>query len=880
MKPPAQPGTASFRWQRFQRPLLIGFLIVAMIVAVIGIAVLSLDLGRKIRAQATASSDNVQWALSQVDIEFLTFALSIEDVDGGRASLKDVRRRFDIFYSRMETVRKSGVYAPLREVQDYRDAADRLVAFLDRTIPLIDGPDAGLQAALPALKIEVAALRNDTRRIALTGIEVFSKLSDVEREGVARTLTMVAALTLALILSLVTLIVLLLRLDRVNRRNVQRNLETLARLESVVMTALDGVIVADQSGRMLEFNPAAEAIFGYSRAEAVGAAMADLIIPAHLREAHRIGMERYLNSGERHVIGKGRIRLEARKKDGSHFPVEVSIARAMSEDGEIFVSFLRDLSAQVAAEKELLKARDDALAGEKAKAELLAVMSHEMRTPLNGMLGTLELLEDTELAPKQREYLRIMGSSGRLLLHHVNDVLDISRLESGKMTVETRPVDLQHLIGEIFENQQSTSTANGNRLRLSLPADGRYMVAADPARLRQILMNLVGNAIKFTRNGEIAVEIEHLDALRQTEFRVIDTGIGIAPENIERIFDDFVTLDPSYSRSAEGTGLGLGIARRLVHALGGQIGVESEPGEGSLFWVRLPLSVLAEPARPAVPDGPAQPARGGPQTGTSAGEEARGQTGGLAILVVEDNAVNRLVVREFLQKDGYRVDEAHDGEEGVRLAAARRYDLILMDISMPRKDGVAATIEIRTGGASQQTPIVALTAHALPEETRRFTEAGMQAILNKPVNRKALRETIARVVQAPGEPAATAVVHPGAADAVDLDQLRIMADDLGHDRCLSLLSEFVQGIRETLAGLTATGIMNDDAGQARRAIHMLAGSAGVFGATALRERLAEMETALKSGEAARAAGLLPRLELEAAATIRALDAYRAGLSDQ
>lgn len=873
MHSPARPSSTSFRWERFRRPLLIGFLILAMIVAVIGIALLSLDLGRKIRAQATASSDNVQWALSQVDIEFLTFALSLDDVEGGRASLKDVRRRFDIFYSRMDTVQKSSVYAPLREVAEYRAAAERLVAFLDRTIPLVDGPDAPLQAALPALKIEVAALRADTRRIALTGIEVFSHLSDIEREGVARTLTKVAALTLALIMSLVTLIVLLLRLDRVNRRNVQRNLETLARLESVVTTALDGVIVADRSGRTLEFNPAAEAIFGYSRAEAVGAPMADLIIPEHLREAHRAGMERYLKSGERHVIGKGRIRLEARKKDGSHFPVEVSIARAVSDDGEIFVSFLRDLSAQVAAEKELLKARDDALAGEKAKAELLAVMSHEMRTPLNGMLGTLELLEDTRLGPKQREYLRIMGTSGRLLLHHVNDVLDISRLESGKMTVETRPVDLQHLIGEIFENQQTTSTANGNRLRLSLPADGRYMVTADPARLRQILMNLVGNAIKFTRNGEVAVEIEHLDALRQTEFRVIDTGIGIAPENIERIFDDFVTLDPSYSRSAEGTGLGLGIARRLVHALGGQIGVESEPGEGSLFWVRLPLPVQNEPAPAASgarPDKAEMPADG-------SAPASPGADSGPAVLVVEDNAVNRLVVREFLQKDGCRVDEAHDGEEGVRLAGGRRYDLILMDISMPRKDGVQATRDIRAGGASQATPIVALTAHALPEETRRFTEAGMQAILNKPVNRKALKDTIARVLQA-GAGAAARPGAPPAAEVVDLDQLRIMADDLGPDRCLSLLDEFMQGIRDTLASLSAAAIMNDDSGATRRSLHKLAGSSGVFGATALRERLAEMEIALKSNEAGRAVGLLPRLSGEADATIAALSAYRGSLT--
>jgi len=261
------------------------------------------------------------------------------------------------------------------------------------------------------------------------------------------------------------------------------------------------------------------------------------------------------------------------------------------------VSFLRDISDRVAAEQELILARDSAVTGERAKAELLAVMSHEMRTPLSGILGTIELLQGTKPTPRQRRFIAAMKTSADLLLHHVNGVLSISRAEAGQLDLMDTEVDPAELLQELVESQRHAIEANGNTIKCDTSA-APPTIWIDPLRLRQVILNLVANANKFTRRGEILVECDVISDRRQVEFRVIDTGIGIAEADLDRIFEEFRTLDTSYSRAAEGTGLGLAISRRLVHAMRGEIGVDSEPGEGSLFWVRLPIGAAPQSGQP------------------------------------------------------------------------------------------------------------------------------------------------------------------------------------------------------------------------------------------------------------------------------------------
>ena len=801
---------------------------VAVVLATLAIVLMGLEVNRKIGVLATTNSDSAQWSLAQAEVELLALetALLIA-ADDPDATLSDVRRRFDVFYSRFGTISQSQNYAALRALPESPAALGRIDAFLADAVPLIDGTDADLRAALASLAERTEAIRPDMRAISLGGVKVLSSRSDAERAGIAELLLWVSALTFALFFALLLFVGLLFLANRSVGQRARDQARLRSRLQAIVTTSLDAVLVVSRDGRVLEFNEAAEEIFGYPRAEAIGAEMEDLIIPDHLRAAHAAGMKRHNETGERRVIGKGRIKIEAKRKSGEVFPVELSIASAESSEGEVFVSFIRDISRRVAAENELIKARDEAVAGEKAKANLLAVMSHEIRTPLNGMLGTLDLIETDRLPQKQRRYLDIIRASGKLLLHHVNDVLQISRADAGKLDILSEPFSLPALVSELVDSQRGLAEHRGNTLghRIGDGADG--WAAGDPTRIRQVLLNLVGNAIKFTRNGAIEVSVER--AGPDVIFRVSDTGIGVPAADRDRIFEEFVTLDASYARSAGGTGLGLAIARRLARAMGGDIWVEAAGDEGSVFIVRLPLPPVEGNPTLASEDLSAQAA---------AGERP------LNILVVEDNSINRLVVREMLEQAGHVVDEAHDGQEGVGMALRRPYDLILMDISMPVLDGVEATRMIRAAEVpGRHVPIAALTAHALAEEIARFRDAGLDDVLVKPISREALAEVVGRLavssaalhVNAVGDASVrgTAIV-----DSAHMDEMRAL---LGPARTMEQIDRFLGEVDALVEEVARVGAVRGEAGALRASVHRIAGSSAILGAKALREHLQRLE---------------------------------------
>jgi PAS domain S-box-containing protein len=707
------------------RILFMAFIVLTLALCMIGIATLGVSVRKGIETQSSASSDNTQWTLSQVDVEFLNFKEAISDALVGRATLSQVRTSYDIVYSRTNIFLQGRVFETLGSNDTYLNPLTQIRGFLNRYLPLIDGPDTALQAALPEFEQEAARMRPVVREFSLAALRLFSINADAQRELIVETLAQVGVLTALLIIFLLFLMALLMHFERLSRQHAHEVELSLNRIKAIVDNALDAVIVADRQGNVLEFNPAAERIFGYSSAEAIGRQLSELIVPARFLAAHAAGMRRIQRGDQPRVVGKGRVRMTALNSDKSEFSVELSIAQSEGTDGLIFISFIRDLSAEIAAEQELIAARDRALAGEKAKSELLAVMSHEMRTPLNGMLGTLELIQDTTLTPRQTGLLEVMQNSGKLLLHHVNDVLNIARLESGKMPIQRNAVNIRRLLDEVISNQSPESQSNKNTLLLKIPPSVPPLIELDGFQVRQILLNLISNAVKFTQNGAITVCVDYEFTQKSLSFVVADSGVGIDSKDIERIFEDFVTLDPSYTRAQGGTGLGLGITRRLVENLGGTISVNSLKGQGSTFRVSLPdVSPLSAPVQPAhVPSSPLMR--------------------NCKILVVEDNAINRLVVREMLIKHGHSVVEAVDGEDGVRLAGETKFDLIFMDISMPRMDGIVATQYIRASdGPCKAVAIIALTAHALPEEVTRFKSAGMQEVLIKPVTGVALEQVL------------------------------------------------------------------------------------------------------------------------------------------
>ena len=807
-------------------------LVAALLIAFIsGISWLGLDVLRQIDQESESRTDNAQWALSQIEVELLYLMAAADSAHHGTVSMDALRLRYDIFYSRLQTLRFGRVFGGLRDTAKYTESMARLSAFMAAHLPYVDGPDDALQAHLPMLFADTKAMIGDARVVALAGVKVIARVSDQRRIAVNRTLILAGLLTIFLVAFLVALVVLLWRLIRFNRLRAVENLANLTRLDAVVATALEALITVNAQGRIIEVNEAACQTFGYARQEVVGADMTDLVA------GEPDGQALFVKDTAPAVEGRGRFRITARHKDGHHFPAEVSISHIKAGEDALFVAFLHDLSAQLAAEQALVAARDEALAGEKAKADLLVVMSHEIRTPLNGMIGTIELLDETDLKPHQREYLRIMQASGKLLMHHVNDVLDIARLDSGKARFLSGPVDLADLGREVIENQLPAGRDNGNALTFDGPSDGRNAVVCDGALLRQVLLNLVGNAVKFTRNGQISVSILHKGPDGPTEISVRDTGIGIPKADLDRIFDDFVTLDASYSRRSSGTGLGLGIVKRIVGQMGGTLAVHSESNQGSLFRVTLPLKI-----RPVADPGPQRDVR--PQGAQGAGPQR-------VILVVEDNDFNRLIMHDMLGKEGYEVVEARDGFEGITLAAARRFDLILMDISMPRVDGLQAATAIRTGqGASRMTPIVAMTAHALADETARFRADGMADILVKPITREALRAAL--------NATATDATPLGA--VLDRAVLQSLSDDLGQTRAQTLVRKFraettriIRDIGDHLARTAPDQALIRD-------LHRLEGSAAMFGASGLQKLLSDVQTAWKTGSPDQAAQHLAQLQ--------------------
>ena len=515
----------------------------------------------------------------------------------------------------------------------------------------------------------------------------------------------------------------LVRLARIIGDDLATRHQVEALRHSLVASA-DALIDCDDHGVITQWSEGAERLFGFGSSEAVGQNITLIVPPEHVA-AHTRGFDHWRLSGVARL--ERRIELDALRKDGNRIDIELWMSVSHIHGVRHIHSNIRDISDRKRQASELLSAKMDAEAANAAKSTFLTNMSHELRTPLNGVIGVTDLLSKTALTPHQADLISIVQSSSDQLRRLVGDILDLARIESGEVVLTEAPISLIEIIDDIRNLSTLAAQDKGLAFEVKVSPAVTGLVMGDALRLKQVLANLVSNAVKFTPAGWVRVELKRSG--QGYRFEVSDTGIGFDEGQRSVIFDRFQQADGSITRRFGGTGLGLAISRELVAAMGGRLDCSSTAGEGATFWFTLTFDA-AEPAIAAEP----QP----DDSGFGAGR----------VLVVDDNATNRRVAELLLQSVGAEVVCVEDGAEAVDAFSNGRFDVILMDMMMPVMDGLAATRAIRRHEQERRlphTPIVMLTANTLPLHIEASLAAGADLHLAKPINAAGLFEALGRL---------------------------------------------------------------------------------------------------------------------------------------
>ena len=627
--------------------------------------------------------------------------------------------------------------------------------------------------------------------------------------------------------------------------------------QAIFTESLDGVITS--------WNAGAEELFGYTAEEAIGNEYA-ILIPSEDRPT--------LNARERIRSGQ-KLSCETRMvtKNGTIIDIEVSAAPMFDDNGvhsgEITIA--RDITERRRTQEQLLQAKKFAEAASQAKSDFVANMSHEIRTPMNGILGFTELALDSDLDEEQRDNLSAVKSSAESLLGVISDILDFSKIEAGKLDVESVPFSLRDSLDQTIKSLELRAREKGLKLAWDVAPDITDYVIGDPVRLRQVIVNLVGNAIKFTRHGEVGVRVE-MGPCSATDARLLftvrDTGIGIPAEKQRLIFDAFSQADMSTTRIYGGSGLGLTISSRLVELMGGNIAVESTLAKGSVFRFSVHVKLPSEHSRLVAL---------APRPASLRSRSARADSSMLAILVAEDNPVNQKLARRLLEKLGHHVHLAENGEEAVTAVKTRHFDVVLMDLQMPVMGGLAATAVIRDWeqGRGTHIPVIAMTAHAMQGDRERCLDSGMDGYIAKPIDIAALISTLDAI--APGTPTAAPLhetapsphidavsgggVHSNTTDLpLDLD-LALQRLDNDRDLFCDIIDIFLAECPQSIAAIEAA-VQAGSGDTVYRLAHKLKGAVSSLAAQRATSLATSLEAAGHRGDMAEAGKLFAQLKSE------------------